>query len=485
MSKRFATKSIVASTTIDRKEIAAAEEAATVFVNLHLVAPPCTENERKAIDLVIVLDKSGSMDGSKLDLCKQTINFLGQHLSDSDRVAVVTYDSKVHTPLHLTPMTPQGKAQLANVARTIEAGTSTNLSGGLSAGLKEVQRRCKTWFFTTVAPNPVQSVLLLTDGLANEGITDKVGLSKLLEQSLPSHVSLHTFGYGTDHDASLLTHMANLGRGSYYFIQNIDTVPLAFADCLGGLLSVVAQNIEVECVGATGVSIVAVKTKRPVTQTANTATIKMGDMFAEEVRDVLVHVELPVLVDPQTNVPVLDFRIRYANVLASSMDSIASQASIDRPLKVTNDSVDESVIAQKQRVEAAEAIDKARDLAEMGDVGQGWEKINAAIEQINEATSKMSSSMQAQNKYIVEELKACSDNMASQSVYKAHGHAKISQVSQAQWMQRSNSVGIEDALMAIDETDASTGKYRNAAKRSMMSKAGVSFGLFSSTVSRS
>ncbi|KAG9402154.1 hypothetical protein AC1031_007858 [Aphanomyces cochlioides] len=121
----------------------------------------------------------------------------------------------------------------------------------------------------------------------------------------------------------------------------------------------------------------------------------------------------------------------------------------------------------------------------MGDVGQGWEKINAAIEQINEATSKMSSSMQAQNKYIVEELKACSDNMASQSVYKAHGYAKISQVSQAQRMQRSNSVGIEDALMAIDETDASTGKYRNAAKRSMMSKAGASFGLFSSAVSRS
>ncbi|EQC26458.1 hypothetical protein SDRG_15703 [Saprolegnia diclina VS20] len=185
MSPLPLSKALSVSSAAEHKQIASAETAATTFVNCHIVAPPCEESDRKPIDLVVVLDRSGSMSGSKLDLCKQTLDFLAHELSPHDRVSLVTYDTYVTTNLRLTKMTPAGKALLASKVQGVHAGSCTNLSGGLLAGLEEVQSSSRP---DSGEPNPVQSVLLLTDGLANAGISSRSGLVELLEGVLSDQV---------------------------------------------------------------------------------------------------------------------------------------------------------------------------------------------------------------------------------------------------------------------------------------------------------
>src|SRR3989338_6547486 len=120
--------------------------------------------ERKGIDLVCVVDKSGSMSGSKIEMVKATLAFMVDQLKPSDRIALVEFDSNVTTRLHFTNMNEDGRSKAKQVVSNIRAGSCTNLSGALFEGLRIIGQRTQ--------PNEVTSLLLFTDGLANEGITN-------------------------------------------------------------------------------------------------------------------------------------------------------------------------------------------------------------------------------------------------------------------------------------------------------------------------
>ncbi|KDO27343.1 hypothetical protein SPRG_06931, partial [Saprolegnia parasitica CBS 223.65] len=197
-------RSLSLSCATEHKQIAAGEKNATTFVNCHIEAPKCDDNERQPIDLVIT-----------------TLTFLSRELSATDRVSLVVYDRDVTTVQPLTLMTHDGKALFEKRVRAIQAGTCTNLSGGLFAGLDEIQRHERS---DGGSPNPIRSVLLLTDGLANYGVVKSLPLLSILESCYndaphpteqanapptgrpepSSPVSLFTFGYGDNHDAKLL-----------------------------------------------------------------------------------------------------------------------------------------------------------------------------------------------------------------------------------------------------------------------------------------
>ncbi|ETV77822.1 hypothetical protein H257_08652 [Aphanomyces astaci] len=440
--------SILLTSTAERREIAASV-AETTFVNCHLAAPAVEENDRKPVDLVVVLDRSGSMHGDKLSLCKRTMDFLAQQLAPHDRVALISYDTYVTTDLHLTKMNADGKAKLAAKVAAIQAGSCTNLSGGLLAGVDEIQRPTR---FDNGEPNPVQSVLLLTDGQANEGVTSADGLAKLLDGLLAPQVSLHTFGYGSDHDASLLGRLADIGRGSYYFVQNVDGVALAFASCLGGLLSVVGQNIKVEVVASPGALIACIKTKRPVTTITDQVhfEVDMGDMFAEESRDLLVQVQLT----PQTpaeKMDLVEFRMRYVNVLQSTMEKASTTVTVARPVAVTNDNVvDESVVAQKLRVTAVEAIEAAQQQAKKGNLREGRQALQNVITSVMQDMASFGAPAKAQAAHLLADLNECTANMQTQTTYQTRGHGRMQQKIQSHWMQRQNNIEVEEESLDME-----------------------------------
>ena len=118
-------------------------ESHDVWTLVSVTAPCDTEYQEEEdtkvpMDIVIVIDKSGSMAGEKLKLVKFTLEFVVTQLNENDRLSLITYDSDVYVDFHLMKMTKENKMYALRKIHKIKDGSSTNLCGGLLRGLCEI-----------------------------------------------------------------------------------------------------------------------------------------------------------------------------------------------------------------------------------------------------------------------------------------------------------------------------------------------------------
>ena len=135
------------------RTLVAVEVGETVHVMLELVAPPAPVTERAPIDVVAVIDRSGSMSGQPLASVIDATNLLVRLLGPNDRIAVVTFDDQVDMVMPLAHHEP---ARAADVLSRVHAGGSTNLSGGWLKGLEILSAHGR--------PEAMKRVIVLTDG---------------------------------------------------------------------------------------------------------------------------------------------------------------------------------------------------------------------------------------------------------------------------------------------------------------------------------
>jgi len=251
-----------------------------------------TPTQRKPVDLVLVLDKSASMAGEKLALIQQTAELVVRECSGTirDRLSIITYDTEVECLMPLAAMDASGKERARESIRSIRAGSSTNLSGGLLRGLEEVANLQQ--------PADNTSVFLMTDGHANAGIMDSQSLVRCVEGILAARATpctIFTFGMGTDHNAGMLRAISDAGQGQYYAMEGRDAVPTSFADALGGLMSIVGQNLRLRVGAGGGARIIAPLGKgyRATNRSDGSWELALGDLYSEESRDLLFEVQLP------------------------------------------------------------------------------------------------------------------------------------------------------------------------------------------------
>jgi Ca-activated chloride channel family protein len=166
----------------------------------HLGEAPA-EDGRIPLNLSFVLDRSGSMMGGKLEAVKRAARDLIQRLHPDDVVSVVSFDDLVDTVAQ--PGTTADQTGLLDALMGIQCGGTTNLSGGWLQGRALVQEHHQA--------DGVSRVILLTDGLANVGITDGDTLRQLCGQALESRVTTTTVGVGEGFDEDLLAGMAQAG----------------------------------------------------------------------------------------------------------------------------------------------------------------------------------------------------------------------------------------------------------------------------------
>jgi len=400
------------------------------------------------------------MHGEKLELCKKTIQFLIGELSVNDRLALVTYDTHVKTEFSLMNMDEKGKQITECILQKIQAGSNTNLSGGLFRGIEEIQKKVEGQ-----DPNPVRSVLILTDGLANSGVTSARRIVEIMSASLEPGVSVFTFGYGLDHNAGMLCKISEVGGGLYYFVQSVDGVSLAFANCLGGLLSVVAQNIQIELFGMNGCKIESIKTKKSTKAIVPNKhyQIEMGDLYGDEARDVLIEVSMPTLPAANEEFVVLHCKLNYVNVLDSSLAKGEAFGAVQRLNQVSADQVPNShVTEQRSRIIAAEALEQANAVAKRGRLAEGTVVLESALVQLIDSerflnTTRSRSSVAS----LVGDLKECRASLSSTSMYQQSGQKRMSAKAQSHHNQRSND-------LSFDEMSS---PYQSPKKKYMMARA--------------
>jgi Ca-activated chloride channel family protein len=255
------------------------------YLLVDVVAPtvaPDPARRRPPVNLGFVLDRSGSMGGhNKLGLAKQAVLEAIHRLDAPDRFAVVTYDDQVDVVMPGTGATPASRLAAAERLRSIGARNSTDLHGGWLSGCEQVAGG--------LAAEGVNRVLLLTDGLANRGVTDHEELARLAYDLRRRGITTSTFGVGTDFDESLLQAMADSGGGHFYFIGDVAQMRDHITSEVGETLEVVAREVVLDLTLPESVRVDPLSPFR-VEQSPGRARVYLGDMLSGQVLSVVLRV---------------------------------------------------------------------------------------------------------------------------------------------------------------------------------------------------
>jgi len=363
---------------------------------LNFKAPDFEDEKRAPIDLVAVVDVSGSMT-TDLPLVKDTLLFMVSQFKATDRFALISFGTNVNHLLPLTTMDQNGKEIAIEVVtnKLVIAG-STYLSGGLLDGVRMLRTREAPY-------NEVASVLLFTDGRSNKGIKDPEDLVEAISNPYfeprsdinppkGRHVknkkveivednkkkenvvirdcpfTIYTFGYQQSHNAELLRRVAEFSKsGVYFYIENKDSIAESFADCIGGLLSVIGQNITITVKALGDIEFKILNELQIVEKVPKKEyVINYGDIQSEESKDIICELEVPSIDFRYDNYNLLEWKIEYFNVITLVQKEELLVSTIGReyaPSTETNFEVENQV----NRILAIKALKEAEEARQKGE----------------------------------------------------------------------------------------------------------------------
>ncbi|XP_062183177.1 E3 ubiquitin-protein ligase WAV3-like [Phragmites australis] len=252
-------------------------------------------SERCGLDLVAVLDVSGSMAGGKLNKLKTAMKFVISKLGPMDRLSIVSFSTKANKQCSLRSMTGASQEELKDIVEKLEAGGYTNMRDGLETGLKVLADR-------RYSGGRVSSIVLMSDGHEQDE-EGKVPQDRSASDATIGDVAVYTFGFGEDHDAKVLGKIASKSQGgTFHYVRDEESLSVRFAEILAGLLSVVVQDLKLT-VRQQGHSTIekvdAGSYHRPQPPesdyNAPSVNISFGDLGSGEVRKVIVHLLLPAV----------------------------------------------------------------------------------------------------------------------------------------------------------------------------------------------
>ncbi|MFL5678672.1 MAG: vWA domain-containing protein, partial [Chloroflexota bacterium] len=160
----------------------------------------------------------------------------------------------------------------------------TNLAEGWLRGCEQVAAH--------LATEGVNRCLLLTDGLANVGVTAPEELTQHARELKARGVSTTTFGVGNDFDDTLLTALADAGGGHFYYIADAPQIRDAITSEVGETLETVARDVVLEITARDDVRIDAISPYR-LTTSGNRTTVSLGDLVSEQVVEVVLRLSFP------------------------------------------------------------------------------------------------------------------------------------------------------------------------------------------------
>jgi Ca-activated chloride channel homolog len=220
----------------ERADVAREGDETALVLRLASRTASLPGSDRAPIDIAFALDRSGSMHGpDKIDLVKEAVIAATHHLGNDDRVALVVFDGFVDVLHELTPSDRAGKRRVARVLRDVQARGSTNLSGGWLTACQQLA----SGETANGAPR-LQRSLLLTDGLANQGIIDPDELMTHASELRKRGIDTTTIGVGRHFDELLLSGMAEAGGGAFEYISDTARPQPFFEREIGELLEMVA-----------------------------------------------------------------------------------------------------------------------------------------------------------------------------------------------------------------------------------------------------
>ncbi|MBS1717303.1 MAG: VWA domain-containing protein [Armatimonadetes bacterium] len=191
---------------------------------------------RTPLNLCLVIDRSGSMEGQPLEYVKQACNHVVDLMSPDDVLSIVTFEEVVD--LLMPPQRVTNKQMIKDGIQRLMPGNTTNLYEAINMALAQVMSLQESGRATRV--------VLLTDGDPTAGIKDFHALTQLASDVKSRGVSITFLGFGPDYNEELIASMAKKGGGNYYYIPRPDLIPEVFRTELEKLMTTSARNLNLE-----------------------------------------------------------------------------------------------------------------------------------------------------------------------------------------------------------------------------------------------
>lgn len=408
------------------------------------------------------------MGGAKLGLLKQTLRLLCSNagLTSGDKFGLVSFATDARADLPLCTMDSSGLRKAQRAVDALKADGGTNLSAGLLTGLDALVRSAGGGEGDQAAmpATATRVCLVFTDGHANHGVTRNDALVAAAQGCMRgSPTAIFTFGFGGDHNEDVLIALSRAGAsgGQYYHITSAEAIPSAFADCLGGLVSVVAQTatLELRAIGGATLGRVLGDAYSSTVGVDGVTRIHIGDLYAEDEKDLLLELRLPALAaatpeevpeaaeEPDAwaaengwtmvgeapglrfasahpacapvvaGASVVEAKLRYFSVEGSVIDEVAAELAVARPENDTDALPDIALDEQHNRVLVVEALQRAVAVADGGDLAGGKALLDEVAAKLGASASASSDVSRA----LVEDVRRLAIDYERHEVYASVG----------------------------------------------------------------
>ncbi len=391
---------------IDRPVVLAGDDTAVyVLVRFAVPAAPiAATDKRPPLDLALVLDRSGSMaDKGKITYLKRAAKMVVDNLRPRDRLAIVEYDDRVSVMWPFAPV--ESPAMVKRLIDALEPRNATDLVGGMMRGADQLRgpawHQARSHDRAHAQGEPIRRVLLLSDGLANRGVTDPREIRRLVRGAKRDGVRISALGLGLEYNEDLMQSIAENAGGAYYYIEHPNQMAGIFRRELQTLFGTVARDVRLSFQAGPAVRGIEVYGVPAATQDGETR-VELDDFYSGEERSLLLRLDLGAQIPGETALGTL--KLAYFDVeRAARLDHVASlavQVSLDRT--AAGGAVDKEVVVEAALVEAERRHEDSLRLYEQGKHDEADKKMQALAADLKDSAGKLGDSRLASKLEAVE-----------------------------------------------------------------------------------
>lgn len=266
---------------VPENSYALATQTSRMHVLVKIAASGSAMGVRAPLNLCLILDRSGSMEGAPMEYMKRACGYVVDMLEPSDVLSIVAFSDEAEVIMPARRVV--NKQLIKEHINRLEVGNTTNLYDGLAMGASQLA--------TVASAGYVTRALLFTDGEPTSGNKDFSSIVGQVVEQKSRGITFTALGFGPEYNEELLAAIAKRSGGNYYYITRPELIPEIFRKELESVMLTVARNVKLRILTSRWVQVRQIYNKLP-TYGHRSAEVTLADLERGELQTAIAELEL-------------------------------------------------------------------------------------------------------------------------------------------------------------------------------------------------